>query len=109
MDIHVMKGRAFDMTNFPKEDEFERFWHAISPKFSATGNSAARIAAKVAWKQAICEYATQKKFRIFWNTKDKEGNQEFTDVEGLDIVDACRRAGIGGGAAQAIDYYQSIS
>jgi len=108
MNIHVMNGHTFDMTKFPKEDDFERFWHAISPKFSAT-SSAAKIAAKVAWKQAICEYATPKKFRIFWTTKDKEGNQEFTDVEGLDIIDACRRAGIGGGSAKAIDYYQPLS
>lgn len=108
MDIHVMNGHAFDMSNFPMEDDFERFWHAIHPKFSASANSAARIAAKVAWKQAICEYATPKKFRIFWTTKDKEGNQEYTDVEGLDIVDACRRAGIGGGAVSAIDYYKPL-
>jgi len=107
MNIHVMEGRTFDLTNFPKEDEFERFWHAIAPKFSSS-KSAAKAAAKVAWKQAICEYASTKKFRVYWNTKDSEGNQEFTDVEGLDIVDACRRAGIGGGAAQAIDYYQPL-
>lgn len=92
MDIHVMNGRTFDLSNFPKDDDFERFWHAIEPKFSSS-KSVAKIAAKVAWKQAICEYTTLNKFRIFWTTKDKEGNQEYTDVEGLDIVDACRQIG----------------
>lgn len=108
MNIHVMKGHTFDMSKFPKEDEFERFWHAISPKFSAEASTAAKVAAKVAWKQAICEYATMNKFRIFWDARDREGNQTYTDVEGLDIVDACRRAGIGGGSVSAIDYYKPL-
>jgi hypothetical protein len=29
-------------------------------------------------------------------------------VEGFDIADACRRAGIGGGALAALDYYQEV-
>ena len=43
-----------------------------------------------------------KKFRLFWLT-GKE-----TDVEGYDIADAFRRAGYGGGALRALDYYKEI-
>ena len=41
-----------------------------------------------------------KNFTLFWRTGDKEV------VEGLDIADACRRSGYGGGAVAALDFWQ---
>jgi hypothetical protein len=43
-----------------------------------------------------------KKFRLIWRT----GNPE--EVEGYDIADAFRRAGYGGGAIRALDYYEEV-
>ena len=43
-----------------------------------------------------------KKFRLHW----LDGKKEI--VEGTDIADACRRAGIGNGALRALDYYEEI-
>lgn len=107
MNNHVLNGHKFDLTKYPKEQEFEQFWKTIEAKFPSN-KPAAKIAAKVAWKQAICEYATMKRFRLFWKNKDIGGNPITEDVEGIDIVDACRRAGIGGGAIQALDYYKPL-
>lgn len=42
------------------------------------------------------------KFMLHWLTgKDEE-------VEGEDIADACRNAGLGGGAIRALDWYEPI-
>jgi hypothetical protein len=43
-----------------------------------------------------------KKFIIYWLDKTT------TDVEGYDIADACRRAGIGAGAVRSIDWFDEI-
>jgi hypothetical protein len=43
-----------------------------------------------------------KRFRLFWLDKTME------DVEGNDIADAFRRAGYGGGAIRALDYYKEV-
>jgi len=43
-----------------------------------------------------------KKFRLHW----LDGQTEL--VEGHDIADACRRAGIGNGALRALDYWETI-
>lgn len=43
-----------------------------------------------------------KRYRLFW----LDGRTE--DVEGYDIADACRRAGIGNGAIRAIDYFKPL-
>jgi hypothetical protein len=43
-----------------------------------------------------------KRFRLFWLDKTME------DIEGNDIADAFRRAGLGGGAIRALDYYKEI-
>jgi hypothetical protein len=43
-----------------------------------------------------------KKFRLHWLTGGKE------TIEGHDIADAFRRAGYGGGALNALDYYEEI-
>lgn len=40
------------------------------------------------------------KFSLHWLGGKTE------EVEGTDIADACRRAGIGGGALAALDYYE---
>ena len=44
-----------------------------------------------------------KKFKLHWLSEPKE-----QIVEGSDIADACRRAGIGGGALPALDYWEEI-
>lgn len=44
-----------------------------------------------------------KKFRLHW----LDGKVEL--VEGYDIADACRRAGIGNGALPALDYYEEVT
>ncbi len=44
-----------------------------------------------------------KRFRIHWLDNTTQ------DVEGVDIVDACNRAGIGAGAVKAIDYYEELT
>jgi hypothetical protein len=43
-----------------------------------------------------------KRFRLFWLDKTME------DIYGDDIADAFRRAGYGGGAIRALDYYKEI-
>jgi hypothetical protein len=43
-----------------------------------------------------------KRFRLFWLDKTME------DIEGNDIADAFRRAGYGGGAIRALDYYKEV-
>jgi hypothetical protein len=43
-----------------------------------------------------------KRFRLFWLDKTME------DVEGDDIADAFRRAGLGGGAIRALDYFKEV-
>lgn len=43
-----------------------------------------------------------RKFRLHWLSGKNE------DVEGYDIADAFRRAGYGGGAINALDYYEEI-
>ena len=43
-----------------------------------------------------------KKYRLHWLGGKKEV------VQGIDIADACRRAGIGNGALRALDYYEEI-
>jgi len=43
-----------------------------------------------------------KKFKIHWLT----GSTEI--IEGYDIADAFRRAGYGGGANRAVDWYEEI-
>ena len=43
-----------------------------------------------------------KKFRLHW----LHGKVQV--VEGDDIADACRKAGIGNGALPALDYYEEI-
>ncbi|MBI3074730.1 MAG: hypothetical protein HYY92_00755 [Parcubacteria group bacterium] len=43
-----------------------------------------------------------KKFRLHW----LHGEEEI--VEGVDIADAFRRAGYGGGAIRAVDYFREI-
>ena len=43
-----------------------------------------------------------KKFVLYWLS----GEQQI--VEGHDIADAFRRAGYGGGAVRALDYYEEI-
>lgn len=43
-----------------------------------------------------------RKYRLHWLS----GSTEI--VEGSDIADACRRAGYGGGAISALDYYEEI-
>lgn len=43
-----------------------------------------------------------KKFRLHWIGGKTE------EVEGADIADACRGAGIGGGALKALDYYELV-
>jgi len=42
------------------------------------------------------------KYRLHWLS----GNTQI--VEGHDIADACNRAGIGGGAIGALDYYENV-
>lgn len=44
-----------------------------------------------------------KKFTLYWLSGKTES------VEGYDIADACRRAGIGNGALAALDYYKEVS
>lgn len=44
----------------------------------------------------------EKTFKIYWLT----GKTEI--VTGLDITDACNKAGIGAGAVKAIDWYEEI-
>lgn len=43
-----------------------------------------------------------KRFRLFWLDKTME------DIYGDDITDAFRRAGLGGGAIRALDYYKEV-
>ncbi len=43
-----------------------------------------------------------KKFKLYW----LGGSTEV--IEGSDIADAFRRAGYGGGAINALDYYEEI-
>lgn len=43
-----------------------------------------------------------KKFKLHW----LDGKTEI--VEGYNIADACRRAGIGNGALRALDYYEPV-
>jgi hypothetical protein len=43
-----------------------------------------------------------KRFRLFWLDKTME------DIEGYDIADAFRRAGLGGGAIRALDYFKEV-
>jgi hypothetical protein len=43
-----------------------------------------------------------KRFRLFWLDKTME------DIEGTDIADAFRRAGYGGGAVPALDYFKEV-
>lgn len=43
-----------------------------------------------------------KMFILHWLDGSKE------KVSGINIADACRKAGIGAGAVQAIDYYEEI-
>lgn len=109
MEIHVITNDGkLDITNLPNELEFDEFWKAIGPYFSSIGSSA-KAAAKLAWKQALVEFNSMKKFRIYWRYKEKNGERAFTDVEGLDFPDACRRAGFGYGATRAIDTWKPLS
>jgi hypothetical protein len=43
-----------------------------------------------------------KQFRLYWLTGQVEV------IEGNDIADAFRRAGYGGGATRALDYWEEI-
>jgi hypothetical protein len=44
-----------------------------------------------------------KKFRFHWLTGEVE------EAEGYDIADAFRRAGYGGGALRALDYWEEVA
>jgi hypothetical protein len=44
----------------------------------------------------------KKKFTLYWLDGETE------EVEGYDIADAFRRAGYGGGALSALDYFKEV-
>lgn len=48
-----------------------------------------------------------KTFKLYWLTKTK-GVQDTEEIKGDNIADAFRRAGYGGGAINALDYYEEI-
>jgi hypothetical protein len=107
MDIFVVNDNgALDLKDVPNEDDFERFWHAINPFFkvgSEDSDAVAYMAAKTAWKQATMMNTFQCVFKLYWLDKKEEM------IIGLDIQDAFRRAGYGGGALNALNYYEEVT
>lgn len=47
-------------------------------------------------------------FDLFWDIKDKDGNQKKERSIGEDIADAFKNAGCGGGAIRVFDYYEIV-
>jgi len=55
------------------------------------------------FRDAIQKSGVMKNFRLHW----RDGVVEI--VEGADVADAFRRAGIGAGALPALDYWEELS